>query len=1795
MGVDISKAICEAIDIIVNQKLANADFMRTVQGKIVSTQRPNGSYKVTYSGGPGVIQAQPLNDNIIYKQNQAVMLLLGNDNTVVILNKVNTGNNNVVFDSQKYNIVGEQIVYNANNISICNLSSYINDSLMFINSDKSEATTIDETIQRYMKQETTNGVVLSAYFTTRLAASQINGNYGLKFTFQFKKKDSNNLYTKTYTLDVRNITGANPYTLNNAIKVSRIIEDFPYEDFQYIKQIEGFTQNFPHDNNLNEVKDILIADPSISSIYILTEQDKKDFHLFLQAQKGTYLNSTNYTYLPIKAVLKKDGNNIVTNENEDVVTDVIYRWYVKDSSVDSTNQDSYGGPGWKLILRLDDDTKRVTSRTLKVTNQAYQVISEEDRKRSLIVSGKITTIKCIAFYNQIVKQNQIIINYNDGVILSITNNKNNISNTFYNTGDVVFTCNVKNKNGNIIGNNKYIWEITAPDWQTSKTTINGTPDLTYSNIGEFTQGTITCTVYHSDNNDGVYNTFYGTISSPIHYKPALGIYYINIQGGNRLIQYNEDGTLAAGEEGLIFDPLTFELIAPQGAPVIKDPSADTSPKVLSWLWEVPAQNSLFVTNAQPILNITSTGIDPSATSSASGNYNYYIGDTITGALPFSFNNYTPTAINNIIRLYILYQEGDNQQLITETTTFTPIRMGDPGTNGTNTVAYLQPYNENTSLNNTTRIYAYQYGNTDILQGFYTDNNISLIDPNNFLFRYDIMHNNAPASLTDDKIKWELPIERKVTIANQEQSLFTSFFENVSSTGRTSKVQKSDATLPTVLSNVDGYTSNIIRAKYTNAAGTIFYAEYPICYVHTKNNSYKIKIKQGTGYTYVVYDEAGRFPRYNGTDTFTVQTYYNNNLITQNLEYTWTIFPSQINSNALGFTLKNDTSQTVTCIPSISSNANDLTRAISCVITNTSEEGDPIVGFIYIPISVSLNKYNHKYLNDWDGHSIQLDANGNSTILAPQIGAGVKNNDNSFTGVLMGQVQTKNNNSTTNEVGVFGYDQGVRSFFLNSEDGSAIFGKTGSGQIRINALQDNGEAVIQSGDYNWETGHGMKIKFSSTGTDNGATDGTNEQGPYIKYGSGNFYVTHQGLLHATGATIDGNITINNVNNVLSQLNVSTTPQMQAAIAENNDEINDAIDEINDTITGIQTVDLKNIDEDGEIILKYTGLGTYTANNADMNSNFGSTLNTDSSQGSITTDLNIWSGTRQLKQNNDISKLNFAVDEDGHLYAKNATIAGNIVAGTIGSNNTVTNTGNIRATRVGMGRTTSQIDVSEFPGFAENTTRYLNLWGKNDNNTLSGSNLVFGITENGEVLAKSAHLTGTINATGGKIGDFVITRNSNNKYYLNAETTVGNTIRRVLLTPDASVDQALAIGTKGSYQFYVTPAGVLHATGAEISGNIKAGSAIGDLNVKKDKEASVASFAGIGAIKLTNSNLKESFDYETDTTPWIGILWGGTTANNYNDLQFLVTRKGVLFAKSAHITGAITATSGRIGGINLVRSTDTLYAGIGTKSFTSSNISKSFPGASISTNSVTGILWGSNVSSSDSTYTNNLRFLVSNTGLLWAKGGNIAGWQLNEGYLSSTDTGGYFEINTSSKNSKYGFYLWAGTSSDKKDKKFTVSKTGKLQATGAEITGEITATKLTITDNATISGLKVKNANIESVNIGKVKGTLSGDNITIDFTNGNVSLGSLSANKITSGTLSASRISAGTVNNHAVKWQQIQIVNSVSYGQATSGSESGKYKIKVQNSSGNETWVSGIILTSFGATSGNYYLLVSDKDK
>jgi hypothetical protein len=72
-----------------------------------------------------------------------------------------------------------------------------------------------------------------------------------------------------------------------------------------------------------------------------------------------------------------------------------------------------------------------------------------------------------------------------------------------------------------------------------------------------------------------------------------------------------------------------------------------------------------------------------------------------------------------------------------------------------------------------------------------------------------------------------------------------------------------------------------------------------------------------------------------------------------------------------------------------------------------------------PVLIIQNKYGSTMLNKWDG-SLTIDEK-NGTILASMVGAGIKDKNNTFSGVLMGEVQQayKDNH---NGIGLYGFNQ-----------------------------------------------------------------------------------------------------------------------------------------------------------------------------------------------------------------------------------------------------------------------------------------------------------------------------------------------------------------------------------------------------------------------------------------------------------------------------------------------------------------------------------------------------------------------------------------------------------------------------------------------------------------------------------------------------------------------------------------------------------------------------------------------------
>jgi hypothetical protein len=124
-----------------------------------------------------------------------------------------------------------------------------------------------------------------------------------------------------------------------------------------------------------------------------------------------------------------------------------------------------------------------------------------------------------------------------------------------------------------------------------------------------------------------------------------------------------------------------------------------------------------------------------------------------------------------------------------------------------------------------------------------------------------------------------------------------------------------------------------------------------------------------------------------------------------------------------------------------------------------------------PLLIYQNQYASSLLNNWGGE-LKIDEK-NNYLLSAMIGAGKKNKDNTFSGVLMGEVGAKTGDTSMGTIGLYGVHEGEQSFGLKI-DGTMFLGKSSCGQI----VFDGNRGTIRSGNYIEKTyntaGAGMLI-------------------------------------------------------------------------------------------------------------------------------------------------------------------------------------------------------------------------------------------------------------------------------------------------------------------------------------------------------------------------------------------------------------------------------------------------------------------------------------------------------------------------------------------------------------------------------------------------------------------------------------------------------------------------------------------------------------------------------------------------
>ena len=1163
----VSEKVLDAIELLATNSVDKAGYDRTIQAQIVSCEDATiGKYRCRYQDA--IIYAYANNSDMTFNNGAYVYILVpGNDmrKEKTILGTTKKLGINYISQAQgdqAYDIIGNNCVTSDNKFY---LDSSIKDYKYKIY-PSNDVTLNIAGLEQYIKQS--SSIILGAKFKTSIPPErQYVGHYGIIYNLKFIDNMGGQV-VRSYTIDEDNMVD-NPYRLAYETRQYQIF-DVDGPNFVQVESIEIFCKDFPGaegaSDQLLSSGDIEITVLEISGAVRMSENELGGVAITFYTPQGTFFtsDSTSASYKVITAQVRIKGKLASAAQR------IPFYWGSENVGVVSGNgyYNKYLGRGWKclndknVIQNSGEDENDMSNAIIEwIPGKDTYILKFEDAtardnkfKVAIVYDGNVIT-KTINIQNLAASVPQLIIESSGGTKF------------YYDIGHPTLTCKV---NGGEPSDYTYTWayesntgmfsELPPTDDEnikygndvdalnTLKTQIaNGEAfaNAQANNLISLEQAVAAYDLIQRVQGNKIYNvqirniTSFGTFKCSVHNEDIyLGtasitltntldgedLYSLVINNGSAVYQYNENG-VAPNSKSLDtqqqIQGLSFTIYDNLGQPI--DSKIIQNSRDCKIRWQFPIKDSM--------LQDQNNGNENDGTD-ATQTYRYY--DNKINLNYGIVQRYDIKKQNNQIKLTVDYK-GMN---LTAETSFTFTKQGEPGTNGTEYIVKLIP---NTTMNNpplwpmiTTRGNSHSV-NYSVGTNLANETTFKTGDKKQLL-KAQLWHSgelvwegfSANENHLDDltMVHWQV-LKNKYNSFKSDESAF--------------KIEDEDASsgyIKYMGNNFDKPLANIIKCSIV-WQGKTYYGTMPIitAWVNNsiiKNNDlalFRIGLKDFTGFRYVMYTSDGMTPQYDNSHPFEFicqqqikgvwedistipgdyQVFYNSKAIGNYYPMNAKANTEPINSdllealNSLVYT-KDLTKNQFRFRPASRYDGVCVNETIYCEYTQNNK----VIGKIHIPIHFLLNKYGLANINEWDGNSIQIDDEG-GFILSPQMGAGHKNSENQFTGVLMGEVRTPG--KTNSDIGLLGYHNGDRSFFLNSENGSAIFGKANQGQITIDPSTNN--AMLYSGNFwlNYNQ-NGLPVNYNK--------NNERKQGllidlttPEIRYGNGKFYVNQEGHIHAAG--------------------------------------------------------------------------------------------------------------------------------------------------------------------------------------------------------------------------------------------------------------------------------------------------------------------------------------------------------------------------------------------------------------------------------------------------------------------------------------------------------------------------------------------------------------------------------------------------------------------------------------------------------------------------------------------------------
>ena len=1003
--------ILEAVEIITNQKIDEADFNKTVQATIIKmVDAASAHYLVKYQDSR--FDAFAVNKTKQYQDGQNVYVLFpGNDTKQdkMIIGPVEKNAEFVttIVDAERYEIIGTNCANSLNDIfELCSYAHNGDIKVLYDRENKINLIHLNtRDVQEYIQQSSI--LCCGADFRTQLPAEQqLKGNYGIVFELAFEDG-----LMKNYMVDINQIVG-NPYKLTKSTTQKSYFEIG--EGFQYVNKIYIFEKDFPYTDD-NKENDIFVKNIFIGGAIGLTSDELLSTRIMLETPDGSYFSQTeDVNEKRIEAKIKVSG------KIQRDISNIKFYWFKENSSIDLTNPkyNHAGGAGWEYL----------TDGTNVYTVHKTDIISEEQMYKCVADIGGI-------LYSQVV----IFKNYDTEIKISIQSSNGTVF--YYDMGEITLTCNVEGGDPA----NEYSYHWTFEDNGSGTTFLENNTNIQNVYIKDISLSRkYICSIYLGD-------VYVGTSSIILYNQTNTQDvqFQLKVLNNDILYQYDIDGN----KPDIEIKPLKCILQDAYGNEI--DENIFSKCKII---WTCPQEKSMMKDFSASLNNLT-----------------YAIED-----------RYDIGKINNKIGVQI---QLDTQYIYKEFS-INFIKNGEVGTNGTRYTGKIV-INAKNDLQ-----YPVYSGSSQV-----TFWNCDLYSSSKW-FKIQLWKDSkkiyegySDGTSTENKqvqLKWSI-LKNKYTNEISDYSKIN-IDENNNYTAR--------GYIP------EGRVAASIIQCEINYDGIKIYCTKPLLEGESWPGN-KVLLVEGTGFTNVQYNSQGRNPKYQN-DIFELQVLNQNGLdITQrDLTFNWStygqIWDGSIWKDVSIVNIIEDSTLSAwkkRIQPNSEWNGECVTAGVKVDVYQATN----YIATLKIPIHGYLDRSMNQAIEGWNGNSIQLKESG-GYLYTPQIGAGKKESDESFTGMVMGKAKEEKVEKT----GLLGYSHGEQSLFLDAESGGAIFGK-GSGEGQISIDPKTNKSLLFSKNY-WKNydSKGFPLNYEETNKNhNGLL--IDLTAPKIEYGNQRFIVDSQGNL------------------------------------------------------------------------------------------------------------------------------------------------------------------------------------------------------------------------------------------------------------------------------------------------------------------------------------------------------------------------------------------------------------------------------------------------------------------------------------------------------------------------------------------------------------------------------------------------------------------------------------------------------------------------------------------------------------